>query len=54
MHLQTEVGIMCNNIKNLNAENLKSANQQISKSKSLWTTVEIKTCKKGDSYHFLL
>ena len=29
MHLQTEVGNICNNIKNLNAENLKSANQQI-------------------------
>ena len=27
MHLQTEVGDRCNNIKNLNAENLKSANQ---------------------------
>ena len=27
MHLQIEVGNMCNNIKNLNAENLKSANQ---------------------------
>ena len=29
MHLQTEVGNMCDNIKNLDAENLKSANQQI-------------------------
>ena len=29
MHLQTEVGNRCNNIKNLNAENLKSANQQM-------------------------
>ena len=27
MHLQTEVRNMCNNIKNLNAENLKSVNQ---------------------------
>ena len=29
MHLQTEVGNMCNNIKNLDSENLKSANQEI-------------------------
>ena len=29
MHLQTEVGNMCNNIKNLDAENVNSANQQI-------------------------
>ena len=28
-YLQTEVEDMCNNIKNLNAENLKSANQKI-------------------------
>ena len=27
MHLETEVGNMCNNIKNLNAENLNSADQ---------------------------
>ena len=29
MHLQTEVGNMYNNIEKLDAENLKSANQQI-------------------------
>ena len=36
MHLQTEVGNMCNNIKNLDAENLKSANQQINKVTITW------------------
>ena len=29
MHLQTEDGNMCHNIKNLDAENLKLTNQQI-------------------------
>ena len=33
MHLQTEVGNMCNNIKKIDAENLKSANQQIKSTK---------------------